>query len=1611
MIEQFKQSIARMYPADQPDHLSTGLERQTVSDKIKIIRANLANLSLHEEADLLRELDSLYGRISAEVNDNRNPSFWKHWFMPGRGLISFRGELGVFILELTGRYLPDDRGLIRSQPWQTARLAQDFTEILTVPEAQSDERLQLVRTVQRCVQSILSKGLQLDWLVDQEWCTLEHVKALLLNSEASLNTREGLSALENTLVKGKNDIALFLFTKIPETSVQRIHSRRLPALITLLKESRSLEIIQAALQKSRALQLVTIGWSPLRELCENAGWKETTRDLPVAELVTLRDAHHLSYMAWAARVGDVSALDRFREHKPELLDALKTPNSLLMAAEAGQAQFITKAAEILNDEAEVAKLLIANSASDELSVVSKVCHGGKADILTALKRVLPSHFKELLRIPVNGVAPLLGGIRQHSAALISWLSENYGSDSLISELCRQPDRYFREGLLTPEARKTICDYVKEAVPKGGAEMVSRLGTALLFACPDLMNDLQPFIEALVRNQEYLPVALRVAPILVKQLLTYPDQDGLGLVHRNARTGDQRIFDLLSRMDNPALVDDLLQWQDQYGDSVAKHAALQDNGELFKRLGQERLNALLDRPNEWSPLHLAALRGNSSILAAFAQNLSQDRLRQALETRNDMDETVLVTAATYAGDRATPFIETLLGSLQDPTTADELLRAKDKDGQTIVHIAAHDGNIALLTSLQTKYPTAFQAMIRETDFAGTSPLLLAVALQREPAISVICEAAHIPGLAPILVDAARVNPEEVVKEKRLTQTGATLVTSYLIEEIRKPDADVWNLLEAPSLLGDEEILKRVLKEVKPQTQALLRDREKLTIGLREHPDLVKQILTQQDANGEIQINIEAADANSILFERLNAEDALLLQQLLLSARNKDGSGPAHAAALVGNWKFFEEMPPFRLFAVLALQNNQGATPLFAIGAGARLLPILKAAVDHDPRTRAIRLRDLNRILRLTTRHGDNLAHRAVAQVDLALLKALRGHDESLFLELMWAQNSDGHTPMAKAIAENKSTIVRFFCKEFATKYGFLELPSLMDSYWGNNGQLQSDWADLVAIPLADAMRDTHPLSLDLLNIPILMGSSPLRNEILNLLEQEIDQLLLNEEAFRKVLKHPYAMALFNVNPRTDRSAFDRAAETGNTLPFEVLADVKPEWLEELLVADHCHVLHMAVDAQKPEIFRALHAKDPALLDAPSRIKDPYGTLLEDAERQGFDGVVKELLLLIELPRLTSEVNHLLELLGKPLLDMPAAQEVAALRQAFQERKALIATLRTDLRAKQVEARAANQKPPLLLPTHAELAASTLKPEHLQAGIAKDKIPTADPAIRFEKLIDYLDKLKKKLPAEVMDEGTTRRRDEILSRFRDTFQRLARDQVVMDHYGNVLTDSFKEQIVNVLRHLTKVFEERDRESQGDPIKQAAFEKEVIFCLFEELGVGFFHCLDRTSTVCEDLYFDHIAAPGGTSHRDAKSLPNRLFLKLLKHRRNLFQEAVSHVKADAHVASTHRYYRTRMADEFGLGSNEMSAESSTYAGFAVKGQEGRIRAEFNAAYKPVEYITQLVNDPAEKELSSELVEAWFLQHYKVADKHRDLLLPDGSWNPAAIAIMLQDEGVIAM
>lgn len=366
------------------------------------------------------------------------------------------------------------------------------------------------------------------------------------------------------------------------------------------------------------------------------------------------------------------------------------------------------------------------------------------------------------------------------------------------------------------------------------------------------------------------------------------------------------------------------------------------------------------------------------------------------------------------------------------------------------------------------------------------------------------------------------------------------------------------------------------------------------------------------------------------------------------------------------------------------------------------------------------------------------------------------------------------------------------------------------------------------------------------------------------------------------------------------------------------------------------------------------------------------------------------------------------IGLKLLKKPENEELRATTLKLMQRQVVWNT------------RVANKIPevpsPFLLPSKEDLQNASVTRFSLESAAASQSIPIADPEIAITELIHYLDHIEAALPATIDDEGITRSKEAVIDQLKKQINALSENGDVKDIFKNKLSATFKFQITNALRHIVKTLKEQEAAISQAPEEEQqtlreAFHSDLKEILWQRLGLDNFHCLDRLATDCEDLYYERIATSStAQSNVESKSLSNRILRKFLLFRRNLFQEVVSHVKVDQHAAVTHRYYRALLGKEFGIGSTEMSQENSLYAGYRVMHQEERIRREMTEALSPnniAAYFAQAIGDPSDKDIPAALVTEWIQEHY--ADAIEEFFLPNGEWNPQAVAIILDDLNIL--
>lgn len=771
-------------------------------------------------------------------------------------------------------------------------------------------------------------------------------------------------------------------------------------------------------------------------------------------------------------------------------------------------------------------------------------------------------------------------------------------------------------------------------------------------------------------------------------------------------------------------------------------------------------------------------------------------------------------------------------------------------------------------------------------------------------------------------------------------------------------------------------------------------------------------TATDATGKTALHL-ARDNKQYATMKLLLPYATREEQL--STPDENGNCPAHRAALIGHSAFFDTLPTVGdLWTELHRKNAKGETTWeLLLRSPEHLTPIASLAKTK------FRPAQLRMLCQIADARGNNLLHFYAANCGdyndalVPLITDSTAHKE-LLDALALQRNKAGRTPFAEALANKQFPAVEMLLRESMIFDGLTEwLEDNIQHF--PNGNPTPEGRLLLGSYLGNLVNQYPHKLIEIFQVPQLMGDTALSKTLLDSIPSSaIDALLQNQKALQGSLERQPALTriLLLKKDAQGATALARAAAAGRAQqPLTVLASTNEKLLTELLLAPDAFgqtLLHQEALANRPALFKTLREDAPDLLHTVLRTQNKAGqTVHQVANPQA------------ELEILTGEVTYLMQeqsQLGTLLGNSPSAPvlnpDLAVLRR---QRPALINNIevsRRALRQQHSELRLQNRPVPFLLATTEEIERASMTPKHLTEGLAQKTIPAADSNLNILKLNTYLDTIGNQLPATINDDGVLRDKSEVIKRFKEKITGFAQaTTAVTDHYNNALSPLFKKQICNVLRHLVATFEAREKNiaSEANPTEQSrlreAFNDELKNVLVDHLGVAFFHCLDRSATECEDLYYSVVAPASAEAKLAAVQLRNLVLNKLLDRRRGLLDMAVARSPADKHPAVTHRLYRTKFAKEFGLGSNEMSAENSHYAGFAVKNQEDRIRAEFNAEYTPTknaEYLAEVITDPKDKDLRSNLVAQWFKDNFDPLDQTQ-LLLQDGKWNPKAIAVML--------
>lgn len=691
-------------------------------------------------------------------------------------------------------------------------------------------------------------------------------------------------------------------------------------------------------------------------------------------------------------------------------------------------------------------------------------------------------------------------------------------------------------------------------------------------------------------------------------------------------------------------------------------------------------------------------------------------------------------------------------------------------------------------------------------------------------------------------------------------------------------------------------------------------------------------------------------------------------------------------------------------------------------------------------------------------GTSIYHNAMATGNLELLSLLQKTYPQLFhlhmQELASGIKGDLCTPVGSAISMEQNEAAIAIVPELAACVNALKsFPSPQS-------------IDPIAEAFLNAIDQKPDQLLEILTRLSYLGVPSLTKQVLWSIESRILALLDDEQALRKMASQfPHLLQIFEITRLSQSGLVSYIYEEfwkKDSLLFKVLQETpSPEQLALLQHKDgeNNNLLHLAAQSNNvsalrifpvQELLSALSYRNdvgetPLALAAKARhwefileIFTILGTgpeagnnlesLKKITDREGrtvFDlvtamGEIPQGLLprtdqivlswQETLAQQISQLNSLEELLGEEVTVFPETSDFLVLTKQIAESSSKIAAIRQE-----VWDRRATHSPLFLLPNQEELSRATLTRFSFESGVASLTIPRADPAIDITQLLRYLDQIEGSLPANIKDEGRIRPREEVLTRLRKQLTAFAQNGKVQDELNNLLSENFQDQVANVLRHLVASLNKKEAAiaaapEEERPALQESLNHDLKEILWERLGPDLFHCHDRLATDCEDLYYEYVAVADLQTHAESKQLSSKILRKLLQFRRNLFHASVSHIKEDRHVAATHRYYRALLGKEFGIGSTEMSQENAQYAGHRLMGQEGRIREEMREALAPEKvaaYIAGVIGDPNDKEITPLLVTEWIQNNYP--DYVADFFLPNGSWNPMAIAILLQDLNIL--
>lgn len=1221
---------------------------------------------------------------------------------------------------------------------------------------------------------------------------------------------------------------------------------------------------------------------------------------------------------------------------------------------------------------------------------------GNSNLLETLKTKSGPLYAQLMRQKAEQITPLVCGIQERHWAV---LQQRYPLFANLFEGLRTlepPAATSGEGL-SPEALTLIAAFLGAHATDPAISILTLLQTTAEFGSSEILTTVleaaKERIDALLENSNELTVLLQTDPNLLEILLTHPDSDGNTRLAECARIGHNQLFTALRQ--TPAFYEKMLLIQDKNGDTVSHTAVRAGNASFFRGMTDAQLQKALQIQNRFqeSVLHVAAACGRSELLELFNTRAKEQFLRTC-KAKDEMGRTAFHVAAYF--DQAA-FLKALFSLT--PDLCQSMIMVHYLAGETGLHLAAKSGALSIFTLLQRDFPDLF----RELMFQPPTPLSLAL---KEKQWDIVRH--FYPNFPEEIVE---LNPERDRDRIR------SILGEDLIGRINTQNLPLREIFEVVLQIGDERLFALVAAGVRDKLDALISDPDILRRTLKKYPQVLEKMLTMPDQLGVTRINQAAADSGSTLFQTLAKHDPAFLAKMLQSS---DGAGdsPAHCAARRGNMAFFELLKGGVLLQELRRKNRLGeqVMTLIPINKQPQLLSQIKELFKSQHRHLLIDL------LKAKNANGESLAHRMMRLANvggLEWLKLLYSCDKALFMQMMRDRNTAGQTPLAIEIILDRREVSTWLAHEV--------FPQLLEALQGTSGgpQLDTHYANAVARRLVTSITAVPSPALDLepLLIAELLGSDALWQTLNEGLALRLDLLLRNREALTEALKDPKLQLILQGRDREGRTALHRAALADSAAVFEILAQEEPDRLVTLLnLTDNegNTPLFSAAENGKIDALRALHQHAPKILR--ERLEERAGngdTVLTRARRMGQEEFERALLAEIELPTLQAEKQRLEGLLGRPVAEMGIPQSINSLRQAQTQLLSEIKSLRAEMRKNDADLRRRGIKPPFFLPSDIEMSQALLTRTHLSKGVATAPIPPADPSIKIEKLIKFLESVEPQLEGTLDDEEeardeqdrpfsrpVTRAKTEIIERFRQTIQGYASDRPVYDALNNMLTPNYKTRVVNVLRHLTKMLEDEENAIES-PEQRRHFEAEVHDILYYRFGVAFFHCLDHTAPLCQNLYFNRIAP--SRDFQTAQALPNQTLLKLLNFRRHCFEISIAMLGPDRHGSDTQSHYYRQMSGELGLGSNEISVADTLLETVANKGHETEIRTNFNRqvnASTVLELICRTLNDPKDKSLRSMQVQEWFQKEWDV--DVQQLYLPDGTWNPKAILRMLQHPSI---